>query len=429
MSEKRHLDEEQHRDRDRDRDHDKDKDCGCKGRSGSTPGKGDGPGKGKGVGARTGGEIPWCRLIGNQGRKYTPWLLVRFETNDLGVRPLPANTVFWASPDIWVESSDPYGRPVVGQPNYVHARVFDLGRAPAFPTRVDFYWGNPALGLGASTMNLIGTEWVYIWDHNSLDVRCNTPWVPVFENGGHECLIVNTSAPIHDPIQDPFQAWLDRHVGQRNVMVVSAAPGQIIKIPLAAHNLFPMAAATEFVARTEHLAMAKELPRTVRKVDILNAAATFAPPSLNRAEELRARYSPQTMSGRLAATVAAGIADYRPSPPLLHKLEGKSGAGVAAKLHTEQKRRTGDTLGVLGHLFTATDILSPAARVAENPEDVLLHAIDLQPQQQWTLEFEVEIPANAREGEFVVTHVRQLVRNVPVGGYTILAAVGNFLEG
>jgi hypothetical protein len=403
-------------------DKDRDKDCGC-GKQGSG-----GKGRGTTGEGRTGDQIPWCRLITEQGRKYTPWLLMQTDLNDLGLRPLPPNTVFWASPDIWVESSDPFGRPVAGQNNFVHARVYNLGKAPAFPTRVDFYWGDPSLGLGATTMHHIGTEWVYIWNHSTVDVRCNTPWVPVMLNGGHECLIVNTTNPVRDPIQHPFQAWLDRHVGQRNVMVTAAAPGQMIRIPLAARNIFPMTVATRFMARTQRFAIARELPRDTRKIDILNQAAFLGRPDLNTAKELLARYVPGTGPGRLAATVAGAIADFRPKPPLVYRVEGKKHPEVEAKLDGHKRAEAGDPLASIGHLFAATGTLATQVRGQENEEDFQLHAMNLQANEQRTLEIEVQTPRDAVEGEFVVTHITQMVEQVPVGGYTILAAIGKFLE-
>src|SRR2546421_11043000 len=83
----------------------------------------------------------------------TPFLLIRYSTTDLGARPIPPGVPFWSSPDIWVESSDPAGNPVAGEPNFLHARIFNLGAFQAAPVQVDFYWANPALGLGPANMN------------------------------------------------------------------------------------------------------------------------------------------------------------------------------------------------------------------------------------------------------------------------------------
>jgi len=92
------------------------------------------------------------------GRSWTPWLLLRFAQTDMGWRPIPAADAFYLSPDIWVQSSDPSGNAVPGEPNFVYAAILNLGKAPALPTRVDFYWGNPAIGLGPGQMHLIGSE-------------------------------------------------------------------------------------------------------------------------------------------------------------------------------------------------------------------------------------------------------------------------------
>src|SRR4051812_30508452 len=96
-----------------------------------------------------GRESPPDRQHGDDRKKpiprWTPWLLIRYNDLDNGVgRPVPDKTVFWASPDIWVESSDPGGSPVVGEANFVHARIFNLGSAQSRPTRVDFYWMAPS---------------------------------------------------------------------------------------------------------------------------------------------------------------------------------------------------------------------------------------------------------------------------------------------
>ena len=156
---------------------------------------------------------------------FTPWLPIRYSATDLGARPLPPGTVFWASPDIWVESSDPLGNPVAGQDNFLHARLFNLGAFPAAPVKVDFYWADPSLGLGPGTMNLVGSEWVEVPSLSSVDVRCSESWKPVVVNDGHECVMVNCSNHVLDPIWHPFQPTLDRHVAQRNLHVVTAQPG------------------------------------------------------------------------------------------------------------------------------------------------------------------------------------------------------------
>jgi hypothetical protein len=55
-------------------------------------------------------------------------------------------------------------------------------------------------------------------------VRCPVSWVPVFENNGHECLVVRVFEPMMDGLNpNQFSAVGDRHVGQRNIAVIQAA--------------------------------------------------------------------------------------------------------------------------------------------------------------------------------------------------------------
>jgi hypothetical protein len=55
-------------------------------------------------------------------------------------------------------------------------------------------------------------------------VRCPESWVPMFENNGHECLVVRVFEPMLDSLHpNQFSAGVDRHVGQRNIAVVQAA--------------------------------------------------------------------------------------------------------------------------------------------------------------------------------------------------------------
>jgi len=209
------------------------------------------------------------------GRSWTPWLLIRYAQADAGERPIPASDAFYLSPDIWVQSSDPSGNAVPGGPNFVSAAILNLGKAPAFPTRVDFYWGNPAIGLGPGQMHLIGTEWTQVPAHAVHVVRCTTPWVPVYENGGHECLIVNCTSPILDPIAQPFQPILDRHVGQRNITVLQGTPGQLIKFKLEVNNFFPLAAEVAITARTQQVTVSPQTLTSTPFRDVLNRIATL----------------------------------------------------------------------------------------------------------------------------------------------------------
>jgi len=363
-------------------------------------------------------------------RSWTPWLFIRYAQADLGFRPIPPGTTFWESPDIWIESSDPDpGKAVAGQNNFVHARVFNLGKADALPTRVDFYWANPALGLGPANMNWIGTEWVEVAAHFSLDVRCNTPWVPLFLNGGHECLIVNCSSPILDPIQQPYQPVVDRHVGQRNIAVIEAMAGEVVHFSVALSNLLPLMAKTTITARIEHVAVAAAIRDTQDQLSVLNLVVSHGQGAANTTDELLARFREGTAEQRrvrawadfLASTddaradLVRGVTDvdqrYRSAPYISSTLAERG------RLVKQTSAR-----GYLGLLLTASDTLMARAQSIESDE-LVVQEISLQSSEQRNLILEMGVPANARQGEFVVFHMTQKMEGLSVGGYTVVLRV------
>jgi hypothetical protein len=167
----------------------------------------------------------WPGWAQEEGRKaqYTAWLVVPCDASDYGLRPLPAGSVYYASPFIWVDSPSGTGIPVAGAENHLLVRVFNLGAASAAPTRLDFFWADPSVGLGAADAHYIGTEMVEVQPMSSLVVRCRTPWVPSYLNGGHECVFVQSDNFVLDPLLQPFAPWADRHVGQKNLTVLPPA--------------------------------------------------------------------------------------------------------------------------------------------------------------------------------------------------------------
>jgi len=70
------------------------------------------------------------------------------------------------------------------------------------------------------------------------DALCLTPWVPIFVNNGHECILAEA---YHDPL-DPlpgtpdFNVPTDRHVAQRNLSVVQTLAARSFQFAFEAHN-------------------------------------------------------------------------------------------------------------------------------------------------------------------------------------------------
>lgn len=219
-------------------------------------------------------EISWFRgKVGDIRRKgprfgprkdeYLPYLLIRAATGDRGARPF--NGVFWESPDIFVApNQDANSAPLLpptsagiaraNVPNTLYAHIWNLGKAPAYRVRVEFYWFNPTLGISRTDANLIGAAWIdldnrftlrsqwtevdglsgrYMSRGSHVIVRCPETWIPRFENQGHECLVARAFEPILDPVgRDQFAASADRHVAQRNIAVVQATSPAAIDLSL-----------------------------------------------------------------------------------------------------------------------------------------------------------------------------------------------------
>ena len=219
-------------------------------------------------------EIPWFRgkigdirrngpTFGPRKDEYLPFLLMRTASGDRGNREIKG--VFWESPDIFIAPNQdadtaPLMPPTTGglatanRPNTLYAHVWNVGKAPAYRARVEFYWFNPSLGITQGDANLIGAAWVDLGNRFDLQsdwtevrtsygrwmshgshaiVRCPQTWYPKFENNGHECLVVRVFDPILDTVKpSQFSAAKDRHVAQRNIAVVQAASPASIDLML-----------------------------------------------------------------------------------------------------------------------------------------------------------------------------------------------------
>ena len=182
-------------------------------------------------------KLPRLELPRSSRTHYTTWLLIRYAAGDHGVRALAPGTRFWESPDVWVESSLGINQPVVGQPNTVFALVTNLGWQYATGVTVKFYWADPALAITETSAHLIGKGFAQgIPSGWSVPVVCPNPWVPVVENGGHECLIAEAFIPKFDPLTAPMDPVEDRHVGQRNEQLIQLAAGHSFATKVRAVN-------------------------------------------------------------------------------------------------------------------------------------------------------------------------------------------------
>jgi hypothetical protein len=165
---------------------------------------------------------------------------------------------WWLSPDIWtVPGNDPTGTPgtpIAGSPCYLWARVHNNGKAAVSNATVRFYWANPSVGFDRTTANPIGTSFVSLAPGESQDVLCLTPWLPVYVNDGHECVLAEAFHPSLDPLPmtPSFNVPTDRHVAQRNLGVVMAVKN-MFRLSFEVHNNSRKPRAFRIVARQASL--------------------------------------------------------------------------------------------------------------------------------------------------------------------------------
>ncbi|WP_366655207.1 hypothetical protein [Fodinicurvata sp. EGI_FJ10296] len=356
---------------------------------------------------------------------YTPWLLIRYALTDVGARPIPNGEIHWKSPDIRVESSDPDGNAVAGEANFVHCRVFNLGLAAALPVQVDFYWADPSLGLDAHHMKPIGTEWVTIPSWQSREVRCQTPWVPEFVNNGHECLKVNCSNWILDPIQNPFKPRLDRRAGQRNITVLSAPAGKAAKMLLFANNLFPIETAVAVTARMRVLRPTRVGLALPRKT-LLNQLASTTHSGANDGWEIEQRFAAGALPARTREALAAlgrhAHTQFRQKDPIATPVRGTPALAAGLTDHTRilVPQHTGKAMC---DAFGADDKLSSDGACTQGGSDIPILRFTAQPFEQRQLEVEVTAPGEAASGDVVVADILLRTDRHIIGGYTLVVSV------
>ncbi len=358
---------------------------------------------------------------GNEGGRLppiSPFLVIRNALPDLGARPTPPGFNFWSSPDIWVDSSDPFGNPVAGEPNVINARVLNLGSFQAVPVQVDFFWADPSLGLVPASMHHLGTEWVDIPSMTSAVVSCPTPWVPVVVNGGHECVIVQCSNWILDPITQPFNPVADRHVAQRNLHVLAATPGTKAVFDLRLNNAFPFSVTAAVDVSIRHLRLREKL----EPAGVAAAAVSFLQQNECRPDALIERY-PKGSLGHRIGRAASRRAERHPELVATDDFEvaGRFGSIEINATITEKAGRLQPSEGA----SFAADFSRHAAqntlhRSAAKAMELL--TTDLRPSSYATAAVVLVVPERLADDEILVVELAQRVGEIVLGGYTVVIA-------
>jgi hypothetical protein len=268
--------------------------------------------------------------------RYEVELMVRTFFGDTGARPTTdPNLVFWESPDIWIDgpSGDP-DQATPGVTNIVNVHVWNTGLADCWAAHVDLYWCDPSVGVTPALAQPVGSTAVTLMGGEHKIVPF--PWVPTLANGGHECLVAQVYDPVSDPLISPFSPTLDRHVCQRNISVVTVAPGQAFQFIVAVPNLSYWAAASALSAERLIGSSRRQFFRTI---------GTAEPPVLTRAGSVAV--SPRLLSrgpvGEEAALRASGAfresLDPEPSRSVRRRVAGALQALAAPRGRTDRMVR------------------------------------------------------------------------------------------
>lgn len=322
---------------------------------------------------------PMAKLNFGRGRgkrepHYTPWLIVRADYQDTGDRPLAPGSVFWESPDVWVTGSQGINQPVVGEANQVFARVTNQGSQNATGVMVKFWWANPSMAITESSAHLIGTAYTDVPAGWSVSVPCPTPWIPVVENGGHECLIAEAFIPVSDPLTSPMDPMDDRHVGQKNEQLVLLKKGASFKVTVHAINITNATQKLSFDVQTLHL-------ETIHPLLKLRAAA------------LPVKITPTMTGVPLSLSLGQEVSGFvKPSALFTDRLVSRGLDKVEA------------AAGRLEHASVS-------------------HAATFKAWETRPLEISGQVPRNAKAGQSFLFRAVQRIGNMVTGGYTIHVVV------
>ncbi len=303
--------------------------------------------------------------------RYTPFIVLRHVPGDGGARPLPGGTVFWHSPDVWVESSAGYNVPVAGQANRICARVNNYGMRDASWVHLRYWWANPSMAITETDAHLIGTAEAFVPAGYSVVVPCPTPWTPIIENGGHECILAEAWVPQFDPLQAPLEPVTDRHVCQKNLNVIHAMVGTEFSFDLIIGNISPIFQSITVLMR---ILSFKEIQAHLTSADI----------GYNRRMVETSRKLPLTLDLQKDSTYAV----------------------VSSTTYARL-------------LYAATEQTAEHTKPACQPVDGVAEKVTLKPWECRTLTIRARIPSDAKHGQAYGFEFSQWMGPVVTGGYTL----------
>lgn len=270
---------------------------------------------------------------------------------------IPDGNPWWLSPNVWtVPGNDPQGPaglPIVGQPAYLWAKVTNNGTDGVTDATVRFYWANPSVGFDRNTANIVGTSNVSLNPGETQDVLCLVPWMPIFVNNGHECILAEASHTSLDPLPTTpvFNVPTDRHVAQRNLNILMAAK-KMFSFAFEIHNKdrvkrsFIVEAVIgklgQIEALTPYIGRGFKLPRKEGRVSGLGFVNKPCPNSDDigrpEGEKLKLEMGPNERAGR---TLVGKLEGNAAVIHIIQKIDNKEVGGLSILVMNNEEKSAG----------------------------------------------------------------------------------------
>jgi hypothetical protein len=189
---------------------------------------------------------------GNGDGKNPPgtYLVIPYFSGDMGSRPLPSADPFWMCTSILINGSPYAGQQlIVGETIQLSLDAINYGTLTA-PAVCMFFWANPTTAFTNATVQFIGQTSLSL-ARNALTLAGPVSWTVPAGIPQHVCLLAEITSPA-DAAPNDYDAATDRHYGQQNVQVMTAAPGGQIRVGF--HMANGRAAACQFRLEVTHVA-------------------------------------------------------------------------------------------------------------------------------------------------------------------------------
>jgi hypothetical protein len=174
--------------------------------------------------------------MGDNENQPGSYLVIPYYLGDTGGRPLPPSYAFWTCAAIKINGAPYHARPLApGETVSLTVDVINYGLLTT-PALVRLFWTDPTVAFTAASLapGLIGQLTLPL-ARGALTTTGPIAWTIPDGTPAHICLLAEVTSP-GDPSAPGYAAASDRHFGQQNIYLTSAAPGAAVQVTFTAGN-------------------------------------------------------------------------------------------------------------------------------------------------------------------------------------------------